>query len=195
MVVGQHFHLGLDHFEAVGAARRLDFSVQGHPLTGFEAVFQVGAVEPHAFDLAPQALADGHFENGHAPGAQQSHAPDFADQAGHFARNQLFDCLRTKPVFVAEGQVVQQVLDCADALIVEGLGDARADAFDELKGRFQSQEHISDAISGAGNESFRGPFKPCFGSRSPTLSPTPPHQWPTTADSELLMGTAFRPYV
>ena len=85
VVIGQDFHLRLDHFEAVAAARRLDFPVKGYPLSGFEPVFQVGAVKPHALDPAAQALAYGHFKDGHAPGAQQSHAADLADEAGHFA--------------------------------------------------------------------------------------------------------------
>ncbi len=37
----------------------------------------------------------------------------------------------------------------ADALVLQALGDAWADALDELQGRFQSQWHIRDAISAA----------------------------------------------
>ena len=138
VVVGQHFHLRLDHFEAVAAAGGFHFSVQGHPLAGFEAVFQIGPVKPHALDLA-QALADGHFKDGHAPGAQQRHAAHLADQAGHFAGDQFLDGLRTEAVLIAEGQVVEQVFDGGDALVLQRLGDARADALDELQRRFQSQ--------------------------------------------------------
>ena len=86
VVVGQHFHLRLDHFETIAAAGSLHLSVQGHPLSGFEAIFQVGSVKPHALDLA-QALAHGHFEDGHAPRTHQVHAAHLADQAGHLSRD------------------------------------------------------------------------------------------------------------
>ena len=138
VVVGQDFHLRLNHFETIAAAGSLDFSVEGHPLSGFEPVFQIGSVKPHAFDFA-QALADGHFKDGHAAGAQQRHAAHFADQAGHFARDQFLDGLRAEAVLVAEGQMVEQVFDGGDALFLQRLGDARANALDELQRRFQCQ--------------------------------------------------------
>ncbi len=51
----------------------------------------------------------------------------------------FLDRLRTEAVLVAEGQVVEQVFDGADALILQRLGDARTDALDELQRRFQCQ--------------------------------------------------------
>jgi hypothetical protein len=92
-------------------------------------------------------LADGHFEDGHSPRAQQRRAPDFADKARHFSRFQFFNGLGAEPILIAKGEVVEQVFDGTDALILQRLGDARADAFDELQRRFESQDHISDAIS------------------------------------------------
>ena len=81
-----------------------------------------------------EALAHGHFKDGHAPGAQQSHAAHFADNAGHFAGNQFVQAARTQAVFVAEGQVVEQVFDGGMRLSLSSLGDARADALDKLHG-------------------------------------------------------------
>ena len=48
--------------------------------------------------------------------------------------------------------MVEQVFDGGDALVLQALGDAWADALDELQGRFQSQWHIRDAISGGVRE-------------------------------------------
>src|ERR1700678_3077304 len=45
--------------------------------------------------------------------------------------------------------MVEQVFDGGDVLVLQALGDAWADALDELQGRFQSQWHIRDAISEA----------------------------------------------
>ena len=53
----------------------------------------------------------------------------------------------TQAVFIAEGEVVEQVFDGGNALILQRLRDARADALDELKGCFETQGHNSDAIS------------------------------------------------
>ncbi len=92
-------------------------------MSGFEPVLHVGSVKPHAFHLA-QALAHGHLKDGHAPGTQQSHAAHFADQAGHFARDQFLDGLRAQAILVAEGQVVEQVFNGCDALFLQRLGDA-----------------------------------------------------------------------
>ena len=95
-------------------------------------------MKPHAFDFG-HALAHGHFKDGHAAGAQQRHAADFADEAGHFARDQFLDRLGAETVLVAEGQVVEQIFNGGDALFLQRLGDAWANALDELQRRFQCQ--------------------------------------------------------
>ena len=68
----------------------------------------------------------------HAAGAEEAEGAHLGDDAGHLADAQLADAARIQPVFVAEGQVVEQVLDRADALLQQDLGEARADALDVL---------------------------------------------------------------
>ena len=57
---------------------------------------------------------------------------DLGDDAGHLADAQLADAAWVQTVFVAEGQVVEQVLDRADALLQQNFGEPGADAFDVL---------------------------------------------------------------
>jgi hypothetical protein len=47
--------------------------------------------------------------------------------------------LGTKAIFVTEGEVVKQVFNRGDALLLQSLGDARANALNKLQRRFQSQ--------------------------------------------------------
>ena len=100
-------------------------------------------MEPDALDGA-QALAEGHLEDGAGAGAQQHGAADFADDGGHGAGGERGDGLRVQAVFVAKGQVVEQVFDGFDAARGEGGGDAFADAFYEFD-RGGEFEHRDDA--------------------------------------------------
>jgi hypothetical protein len=77
-------------------------------------------------------LANGELEDGHAARAEQSGVAYFGNDSGHFARPQLGYRTRVEAVFVAEGQVVEQVVNRADALGCEDFGQARANAFDVL---------------------------------------------------------------
>jgi hypothetical protein len=51
-------------------------------------------------------------------------------------------------VFVAEGEVVEEVFDGEDAALGEAGGDAIADALDELDGCGELQRHGVDGSSG-----------------------------------------------
>jgi hypothetical protein len=51
-------------------------------------------------------------------------------------------------VFVAEGEVVEEVFDGGDAAVGEAGGDALADALDELDGRGELKRHGIDGSSG-----------------------------------------------
>jgi hypothetical protein len=55
-------------------------------------------------------------------------------------------------VFVAEGQVVEEVFDGGDAAVREAGGDAVADALDELDGRGELERHGIDGSSGGSVE-------------------------------------------
>ena len=133
--VGEELELGLEHFEAAGGgAGGLDGAVEGDEGAEGEAVFEVGAVEPHGFE-GGGALADGELKEGHAGGAKEGGAADFRDDGGGGAGLEGRDGLGVEAVFVAEGQVVEEVFDGEDALAGELGGDAVADAFDKAKGR------------------------------------------------------------
>ncbi len=61
--------------------------------------------------------------------AEKAEGADFGDDAGHLARAQLADATRIQPVFIAKRQVVEQVLDRANAFVQQDLGKAWANAF------------------------------------------------------------------
>ena len=92
----------------------LDLAVKGHELAWFEAVAQIGAVEPGTLQTA-SALTGRHLKNWHAPGSEQARSPYFGDDRGHLSRPQLGNPTRIDAVFVAERQVVQQVVDGMNA--------------------------------------------------------------------------------
>ena len=128
----QDLELRLQDLEAMAAAiAGFDFAVQRDQHAGAKLVLQIGRVEPDALQRVA-ALADGHLEEGHAAGAEEAEGAHLGDDAGHLARPQLADAARIQAIFVAEGQIVEQVLDRADALLQQDLGEPRADAFDVL---------------------------------------------------------------
>ena len=89
------------------------------------------------------ALSDGELEDRHAAGAEQARVADFGDDRGHFSRAQFGDGARIQAVFVAEGQIVQQVIDGVNTFGGQHFGQAWANALDDTarSGRFQ---HRSD---------------------------------------------------
>ena len=100
-------------------------------MPGAELVFQVSGVKPDALQRVA-TLAHRHLKQRHAPGAKQAEGAHLGDDAGHLARAQFVDAARIQPVFVAEGQVVQQVFDRRDPLFQQDLGNLRPDALDVL---------------------------------------------------------------
>src|SRR5262249_36009953 len=85
-----------------------------------------------------------HFKNGHLPGAEDAGVADLGDDRRHLARPQLGDPARVEPVFVAKGQVVQQVFDGGDVLLRQPLSHARAYAFDEFDFSMEVEHFLDD---------------------------------------------------
>ncbi len=85
--------------------------------------------------------AYGHFEDGAGAGAEEGGASDFADEGGHVSGVVEGEGLGMEAVFVAEGEVVEEVLDGEDAAFGEACGDAVADALDEFDGRGELKRH------------------------------------------------------
>ena len=100
-------------------------------MPGAKLVLQISGVEPDALQRVA-TLAHRHLKQRHAPGAEQAKGAHLGNNAGHLARAQLVNPARIQPVFVAEGQVVQQVLDRRDPLFQQDLGNLRPDALDVL---------------------------------------------------------------
>jgi hypothetical protein len=144
--------LGLDHLEAAGGgdagsggghggAGWFELAVDSDHLAELELVFEIGSVEPHALDCS-EPLTESHLEDGAGAGAEQSRAANLADDGGHGAGSERGNGLWVEAVFVAEGEVVEEVFDGFDAAGGEGGGDALADAFYVFDpgGEFEHQE-------------------------------------------------------
>ncbi len=123
----------LDDLQLAAAIVGFHFSVQGHDLSGLELVPKIGGVEPDTLQARPP-LSGCHLENGHAAGTEQSGIADLGDDGRHLSRTQFGDGARVQAVFVAEWQIMQQVVDGVDALARQHLGQAGADAFHILHG-------------------------------------------------------------
>ena len=126
--------MGLDELELAGVgAGGFELAVEGDGLAGVELALEVGAAEPHGFD-GVDALTDGDLEEGAGFGGEEGCAADFADDGGNGTGLEFGDGLDVEAVFVAEGEVVEEVFDGFDAAFGEVVGDAVADAADELHG-------------------------------------------------------------
>ena len=148
VALGKDLKLRLDHLEAASGAGSLDAAIKGDELAGMELSFEIRAVEPDALD-GVEALANGHFEDGHAAGAEQGGAADFANDADGFAGLERAKRARIEPVLIAEGQVEEEILNGGHAFFRQHVGDGRADALDVLHRSFE-REHWSDAKAFAG---------------------------------------------
>jgi hypothetical protein len=120
-------------------SRLLDFAEDSDRLTGLEAIFQIRATKPDAFERAG-ALTKRHLEDRHRSRAQQHRSAHFADDARHLAADEFMQSPGIGAIFIAEGEVIEQIFCGADLFFGERLSDARADSFDELDGRI-GHEH------------------------------------------------------
>src|SRR5262249_40428226 len=127
----QNFKLRLGNLQSAGLPGFFNLAVERDHLPGLESVAQVFAMKPDALDLVA-ALPHNQTKDGHAPGAKQSKVAHLGDDRGHLARPQLRDPARVQPVFVAEWQIIEQVIHGVDVLVLQPLGHARANALDEL---------------------------------------------------------------
>jgi hypothetical protein len=114
----------------------------------------VSHLESRVSYLAGRLDADGHFEDGGGAGAEQDGAADFADERGHVAGLVVAEGLGVEAVFVAEGQVVEEVFDGVDTALGERDGDALTYTLEELDGRGEVEGHGVDG-SKAGSGEWR----------------------------------------
>ena len=125
--VGQQLPLRLNHLEVARTPRRLDLAVDGHRLPGVKLAFQIGSIEPDAFERQ-SSLAHGQFEQRRPARSQQGGTAHFGDHRGCLARLQLIQGARILPVLIAKGQVVEQILGREDAFGREHLRHPRPHA-------------------------------------------------------------------
>ena len=155
----QNFELGLHEFEAAVAAGAggFELAVDGDLLAQFEFFAEVGAVEPEALDggLAETREAAGdvdagggeaerELEEGAGFGGEERRAAHVAEERSHFAGLHFGDGPGGEAVFVAEGEMVEEVFDGFDLAACELVGDAVADALDEADGSGEGEGHWVD---------------------------------------------------
>ena len=141
--------LGMD--DALAAAgRALDPAVHQAALAGAEAGAEVG--DPVVPGEAEQTgrVAQHRLQNAPPPAADVAlvELQQLADQAGALAGLHAGDVAHPAAVLVAERQVVEQILDRADAELAEHRGAARADLADELHVLAQSRERRGQIAAG-----------------------------------------------
>ncbi len=109
-----------------------DFAVKNELLAGFEAAFEIAAVKKFAGEKATggilnEEMIDGVVGEFIGDGLAAHDARANGVSAG---RLDVLDIGEVDAVFVAEGEVAEQVLEGVDTALGEKLGALRANAFD-----------------------------------------------------------------
>ncbi len=156
LTVTKHFELRIDHFEARGAELiDFGFAVKDELLAGFEAAFEIAAVKKFAREEA----AGGVLHEKMVDGVVGEFVGD--GLAAHDARADRVDAVgldvfyvgEMDAVFVAEGEIGEEILEGVDAALGEEFGALRADAFDHANfgGEAESHEHFFISFPGERN--------------------------------------------
>ncbi len=146
LFAGKHFNLGIDHFAARGTQLiDFDFTVQDELLAGLQASFQITAVKKLAGQRAGIILNEEMIDGIAAVHAANSLAAHDAGAQGVGAVGlNVLDFGEMDAVFVAEGQIVEQIFEREDAALGEEFGALRPDAF----------HHADVGLEGDGHRSF-----------------------------------------
>src|ERR1700722_1861396 len=150
--IAQNFELWLYDLQLVAALVFFNLAVECDHLTRLELVAQVSCVEPHAAQARP-SLSHRELENRHTARTEKSGVAYFTDDSGHLAGAQLGNSARVQPVFVAKGQIMEQIADTVDPLAGQNLRDAGTDAL-YIFHRSGEFEHAS-RVPGASQRSLR----------------------------------------
>jgi hypothetical protein len=147
LAIAKHFELGIDHFDA-GGAELIDFSfaVKDELLAGLEAAFEIAAVKKLAGEEATggvlhEEMIDGVVGELIGDGLA---AHDFGANGVGAGRLDVFYGGEMDAIFVAEGEIGEEILEGKDAALGEKFGALRADAFDhaDFGGETESHEHF-----------------------------------------------------
>ncbi len=130
--IAENFKLRLNNLK-FALAILFHFAVESDQLPCLETVAQISAIEPEA--LKPVAsLADRKLKYRHTTRAKKAGVADFSNDCRHLTRTEFGDRARIETVLVAEGQVVEQVVDGVETLGSEDFGETWTNPFDELNG-------------------------------------------------------------
>ena len=128
----QKFKLRLGDLQAAAFPAFFHLAIERDELAGLEAVTQVFTVKPDAFERGA-SLAGDQLKDGHAVArAKHGGVADFGNDGGHLSGAQLANATRIQAVFIAERQIIEQVLNGGDVLLRQPFGNARANAFNEF---------------------------------------------------------------
>src|SRR6267378_6454878 len=128
----EELDLRIDHFDARGAHFvDLGFAVEDEELALLEAAFEIAAVKKFAGKLAGGILHE-EMVNGVASthGANGLAAHDAGANGVDAVGLDVADVGEVDAVFVAEGQVMKEIVDGVEATFSEEFGAMRADALD-----------------------------------------------------------------
>ena len=128
----EELDLRIDHFDARGAHFvDLGFAVEDEELALLEPAFQIAAVKKFAGKLAGGILHE-EMINGVAPahGADGLAAHDACSNGVDAVWLDVANVGEVDAIFVAEGEIVKEIVDRIDAAFGEEFGAVGADAFD-----------------------------------------------------------------
>ncbi len=144
IVAGEDFEFGVKHGQLARKGVELDFAEEGDFEALAQHVGQIAAVEPLARQDGARGIAEADFEEAQiaAPEAGELGGTDLGDHRGHFTGGQLGDSLHVAAVFIAEGNVAQQVFHGDQGLGFQHGGAGGADSFDV--GECGAEVHAGD---------------------------------------------------
>jgi len=143
--VVEDFDLGINHFEARGAELvDLCLAMKDELLAGFQAAFEIAAVKKFDGEKTARVVLNEQVIDGVAAAA---HAAD--GLAAHHARANGVNAVgldvlhlgKMDAVFVAKGEIAEQVFERVDAALREQFSALRANAFDHAYFRAEVHRH------------------------------------------------------
>ena len=139
----EELDLGIDHFDARGAHFvDLGFAVEDEELALLETAFKIAAVKKLAGKLAGGILHE-EMIDGVAPahGADGLAAHNAGANGVDAVGLDVADVREMDAVFVAEGEIVKEIVDRVDAALGDEFGAVGADAFDHADFGGQGEGH------------------------------------------------------
>ena len=128
----QKFKLRLSDLQSAAFPSFFHLAIERNELAGFETITQVFTVEPDAFQ-GGSSLSGNQLKDWHAvAGAKDGGVANLRNDGGHLSGAQLANSTRVQAVFIAEGQIIEQVFNRENVLLRQPFGNARADALNEF---------------------------------------------------------------